>query len=376
MDDTSISLLRRITRHAVALLKARECTIGLLDEPRTSLHLVADANDENSAAHTPLPVPALVSKVVELRKPIILEHTRLNARLQLLDAGEICTLACVPLLDQGQVLGVLCASASETFTPQEINLLSLLAEQAALTLHNARQARLVEDAQRMKANFLSLITHELRSPLNSINGYLDLALEGLAGPLNEQQREFLQRARAGSEHLYALVEDLLLAARADSGQLRLTRESVNLHDLVNDALEELELTARDAEVRLSSAVPRDFPALLIDPVRVQQVLRNLLNNALQFTSKDGTVTVSARYEAARQLVQIQVTDSGCGIAPEYHERIFERFFQIPRPNGGRASGMGLGLAIVKMIVELHGGQVWVESTPGQGSTFYLTLQSI
>lgn len=376
VDGPSLALLRKIAQHARALLNAQECTVGLLDEARTNVWLVTDGNEPDNAAQTQLPLPALVGKVVEQRKPAILRHTRLNALMQPLAVDTTCDLACLPLLDQGQLLGVLCASTPETFTPQEINLLSLLAEQATLTLRNARQTRLVEEARRMKANFLSLITHELRSPLNAINGYLDLTLEGLAGPLNEQQQEFLQRARAGSEHLYALVEDLLLAARADAGQLRLTRELIHLPDLVNDALAELELTARDAEVSLCAHVPEDLPALVIDAVRVQQVLRNLLNNALQSTPKGGAVTISARYEAAENLVQIQVTDSGCGIAPEYHERIFERFFQVPRPTGGRSTGMGLGLAIVKMIVELHGGQVGVESAIGQGSTFFLTLKSL
>jgi signal transduction histidine kinase len=285
----------------------------------------------------------------------------------------------LPLLDGEQLLGVLLASSSTAFMPEKLYLLTLLAEQATLALLNARQAELVRDANRMKANFLSLVTHELRSPLNAINGYLDLTLEGLAGELNEQQREFLQRARAGSEHLYALVEDLLLASRADAGQLRLNRELVVLRDLMSDALEELELTAKDAEVTLEAEVPANFPPLFADPVRLQQVLRNLLCNALHFTPAGGRVTLTAQVaeqDEQRKRVEIRVIDTGCGIASEYHERIFERFFQVPRPEGGRASGQGLGLAIVKMIVELHGGRVWVESVPGEGSTFICLLDAL
>ncbi len=240
------------------------------------------------------------------------------------------------------------------------------------------------DVNRMKANFLSLVTHELRSPLNTINGYLDLTLEGLAGELNEQQREFLQRARAGSEHLYALIEDLLLASRADAGQLRLNREPVVLRDLLRDVLEELDLTAKDAKVSLETNLPADFPILVVDAMRMQQALRNLLCNALHCTPAGGHVTISAHVlsvqniaeDAEQERIEIRVTDTGYGIASAYHERIFERFFQVPPSEGGRVSGQGLGLAIVKMIVELHGGHVWVESVPGEGCTFILRFDTL
>src|SRR5437763_4025004 len=163
-----------------------------------------------------------------------------------------------------------------------------------LCLIIARDVTAIRDATRMKANFLSMITHELRSPLNAINGYLDLALTGIAGDLNEQQREFVQRARAGSEYLYALVEDLLLVSRADAGQLRLNPEIVRLKEIAANAIEELELLALDNGIRTSIDIPNDFPAIYADPVRIQQVLRNLISNALRFTPSGGGVNVSAR----------------------------------------------------------------------------------
>src|SRR2546421_163562 len=128
-----------------------------------------------------------------------------------------------------------------------------------------------QDATQMKANLLSMISHELRSPLNAINGFLDLALEGMAGELNEQQREFVQRARAGSEHLYALVEDLLLVARVDGGQLRLNREMISLGEIVTNAVEELELIARDNDITTKIDIADDFPQIYADAVRMQQV---------------------------------------------------------------------------------------------------------
>jgi PAS domain S-box-containing protein len=255
-----------------------------------------------------------------------------------------------------------------------------------LCLLVARDVTAIRDLTRMKANFLSMITHELRSPLNAINGYLDLALEGIAGELNEQQHEFIRRARASSEHLYALVEDLLLVSRADSGQVRLTREVTGLRGIVAHAVEELELMASDNGVAVAVDIPADLPPVYVDPVRLQQVLRNLVSNALRFTPAGGHVTVSAciinKAHEVREampgaedgeredirLLQLDVSDTGVGIAPEQQQRIFERFYQVSS-TGGRTSGQGLGLAIVKMIVELHGGEVRVTSEPGKGSTF-------
>ena len=249
----------------------------------------------------------------------------------------------------------------------------------------ARDMTAIRDVTRMKANFLSMITHELRSPINAINGYLDLALTGLAGDLNAQQREFIQRARSGSEHLYALVEDLLLVSRADSGQLRLNRGILKLQELVANSVEEMELTAADSHISIDVAIPGDFPQLYADGVRLQQVLRNLISNAIRFTPPGGSVTIAARIidaaptasnEEAQQVVAVEVRDTGCGIAPEHRERIFERFYQITQGNAGRSGGQGLGLAIVKMIVELHGGKVTVESVPGEGSAFTFTLPGL
>ena len=240
----------------------------------------------------------------------------------------------------------------------------------------------LDEIERLKAQFISMITHELRSPINTINGYLDLALEGIGGELNQQQREFVQRARAGSEHLYTLIEDLLLISRADAGQLRLNRELIRLPEIIDQAIEELELVAMDNEVTIHVEIASDFPQIYADAIRMHHVMRNLLNNALHFTPQGGDIVISScvndtptetATSGDQQHLEIQIRDTGCGIAPEYQQRIFERFYQIPIDRSGRAGGQGLGLTVTKMIVELHGGQISVESIPGKGSNFTLTL---
>jgi len=198
----------------------------------------------------------------------------------------------------------------------------------------------------------------------------------------------VQRARAGSEHLYALIEDLLLISRADAGQLRLTPQAINLLEVVANAVEDLQLIATDNGIVTMIEIASDFPQICADLVRLQQVLRNLISNALRFTQPGGDVIISARVinnssdnlstaatgtmEDQRQ-IEVQVRDTGFGIASEYQEQIFDRFYQIPMGNAGRSAGLGLGLTIAKMIIQLHGGQVAVESMPGAGSTFKFTL---
>ena len=233
-----------------------------------------------------------------------------------------------------------------------------------------------------------MITHELRSPINTINGYLDLVLEGIAGELNQQQREFVQRARAGSEHLYTLIEDLLLISRADAGQLRLNRDLIRLPEIIDHAIEELELIAMDNEISIRLEIAIDFPQMYADAIRVQHVLRNLINNALRFTPPGGNVIISAcvnntptetpsttlvTIKGDKQHVEVHICDTGYGIEPEYQTRIFERFYQIRTADSAKVGGQGLGLTVAKMIVELHGGLISVESMPGSGSTFLCTF---
>jgi signal transduction histidine kinase len=306
----------------------------------------------------------------------------LDVYLQVCPAGSVGTLACVPLFVGETLAGALLASSADraAFTESRQRLLLVLAEQAALEINNIYQSRCARNAEHVRNKFLSLVTHELRAPFNSINGYLDLLLEGLAGELTAQQQEFVARARAGSEYLYALLEDLLLIARADAGQLRLKREPVVLSEVVHEVLEGQKLAARDADIVLQVSLSPVLPRLYADPVRLQQILRNLLGNAVRFTAAGGRVLLQARVlpsllgEEVRW-VEISVQDTGYGIAPEYQERIFERFFQISA-GGGRVSGQGLGLAVVKMLVELHDGSVQVESHIGQGSVFRFTLPAL
>jgi signal transduction histidine kinase len=298
----------------------------------------------------------------------------------------------VPFIAKNVLYGVLWMTRAAPFSSDEFRQMRHLGTMAAAALEHMALSQQIQEKQeemkRMQARFLSTIGHELRAPINTINGYLDLLLEGMAGELDEQQHEFIQRARSGSEHLYALLENLLLISRADAGQLYLNQAIIRLPEVIENAVEEMELTARDNDLTVEVEIAPNLPRLYADTIRLQQALRNLLSNALRFTPTGGRVTISARLaepsiararidgdiDEEERHVELVVSDTGIGIAPEKLQRIFERFFQITAEESrGRASGQGLGLAIVKMIIELHGGSVTVESQPEKGSAFICTL---
>lgn len=235
-----------------------------------------------------------------------------------------------------------------------------------------RDVTAAREMDQMKANFLSMVSHELRSPLQAISGYLDLALAGLGGELTSKQAEFVRRARAGSEHMTALVDDLLLVSRRDAGEFSLHQRETNLASIVGEVGQELELIAEVAGVRLVVDLPDEPVMAQVDGPRLSQVARNLVTNAIKFTPTGGTVTLSLAVEEDH--IALRVRDTGIGIAPEHVEKIFDRFYQVSdnRANS-RAQGQGLGLAIVRIIVEGHGGVITVDTAPREGSEFTVNL---
>jgi GAF domain-containing protein len=224
-------ILQKIVENAAALLEVSNCSVTLSDTEGITIVMRAALHNQGRS-HRPTRSrlsEGVIDWVTEHREPLIINDVRLDPRFKRLGRTLLGSVLCVPLIYQDDFMGTLIASSQQTnaFSPRQVQILTVFAEQAVLAMTNARLAEQLHEAIRVKAKFLSMVTHELRSPLNAINGYLDLTLTGVAGELNQQQREFLQRARAGSEHLYALLEDLLLLSRADAGQLHLKREEIS-----------------------------------------------------------------------------------------------------------------------------------------------------
>jgi PAS domain S-box-containing protein len=242
-------------------------------------------------------------------------------------------------------------------------------KQAETELREARQ--IAESANRAKSEFLASMSHELRSPLNTIMGYTQLLAEEAVGSLNEKQRRFLGHIGKDSQHLLNLINDILDLSKIESGRLELRRESYKLQPLLNDVLSMLRPAAVEKQIHLEKD---DHPEAAIsgDILRTKQVLINLLSNALKFTPAGGAVTVHAFQDGEQ--VAICVADTGIGIPQEQLHAIFGRFHQVnSTQQGQKQQGTGLGLAITKSLVEQMGGRIWVESEIGKGSRFTFTL---
>jgi signal transduction histidine kinase len=221
--------------------------------------------------------------------------------------------------------------------------------------------------EQLRRNMVSDVAHELRTPLTNIRGYLEAAKDGLVQPDAALVDNLYEEAIL----LNRLVNDLQELAQAEAGQLRLERLPVKMDDVIRTTVEVLGPRAEACDISLVVRVPDDLPLVKADLHRVGQVLRNLLNNALDFTPQGGQVTVTAEPDGA--WVSVQVQDTGPGIAPDHLPYVFERFYRVDPSRTRTTGGAGLGLAIVKQLVEAHGGRVWVKSTLGAGATFGFTL---
>ena len=226
------------------------------------------------------------------------------------------------------------------------------------------------EVDRLKSDFVSIVSHELRTPLTSIKGYLDLVLMGAAGPINKQQASFLEIAKANADRLNALVSDLLDISRIESGKAVLDLKVTSLSEIIHQVAQGLEHEFEARGLTLHVDVPPNLPEILADPVRVTQILNNLLSNAYKYTQKGGA-TIRARLTSSA--IQVEIADTGIGISKEDREKVFGRFFRAEDSLVRQQPGTGLGLNITKSLVEMHGGRIWLESEPEKGTTFSFTL---
>jgi signal transduction histidine kinase/CheY-like chemotaxis protein len=226
------------------------------------------------------------------------------------------------------------------------------------------------ELDRMKSDFVSMVSHELRTPMTAIKGYVDLIDSGTAGAITKMQGEFLQIIRSNVGRLTSLVGDLLDLSRIEAGKIQLRFTPVAVPELVRQVAQTLKNQYEEKGLALELDLRDDLPTAYGDADRIIQVLTNLMSNACKYTPQ-GQVVVRARVDG--EFIRVDVQDSGLGISTEAQVRLFTRFYRVRTPETDAISGTGLGLSIVKSLVELHGGQVWVESAPGQGSTFSFTV---
>ena len=228
----------------------------------------------------------------------------------------------------------------------------------------------LKELDRIKSEFVTTVSHDLRSPLTAILGYVDLI--GRTGEVSEQQREFIQRVRTSVEHITALISDLLDLGRIEAG-LDSARETTPLPSLARYAVETLRGAAEHRKLTLETDLPEDLPMVTGDPIRLRQMIANLLENAIKYTPPGGRVRIEALAEADQ--VILRIVDNGPGIPPAEQPYLFDKFFRasnVPED----VAGTGLGLSIVKSIVDSHDGRIWVESALGKGSRFTVVLPAV
>jgi signal transduction histidine kinase len=225
-----------------------------------------------------------------------------------------------------------------------------------------------------KDEFLSHVSHELRSPLTAVRQFVSILLDGLAGELNSEQRQYLEIVLRNVKQLHSMINDLFEVSGVQTGKLKIDLQCTSASDAVAYTVNTLQGAAAAKGIILPSDIERTWPSVCADPARVRQILVILVDNAIKFTPHNGTVKVRTRiFDEDPAFLLLEVSDSGCGIDPDMTERIFERLFQASDPASADHNGLGLGLYICKDLVTRQGGSIWANSVLGQGSVFSVTL---
>jgi two-component system phosphate regulon sensor histidine kinase PhoR len=236
-----------------------------------------------------------------------------------------------------------------------------------LVLHEITELRRLE---RVRQDFVANVSHEFRTPLTAIQGFAETLLGGaLEDPAN--RRRFVEIIREHAGRLARLTEDLLELSRIEAGELKLEFQPVSVQQLVGSCAETVGMKAKAKRLAVELMIPEGLPAVRGDPNRLQEVLQNLLDNAVQYTPPGGRVAASAAVTDGQ--IVITVADTGIGIPQAEQSRIFERFYRVDAARSREAGGTGLGLSIARHIVEAHGGRIWVESAVGEGSRFHFSI---
>jgi signal transduction histidine kinase len=319
-------------------------------------------------------------EVVNSGSVLVIEDIPTEGRMKGFKEEGAQSVIAVPLAARGEIYGVI-AVATRTrrhFAPTEVRLIESIGAEIGMAVQKSRlleetqrQAEKLEEANKLHADFSAMIAHDLRSPLHTIIGASEMMKDGLLGPLNEDQKNWLDRIKNNATGLINLVSDFLDVSKLESGRIELSRAEINIADLVHNTLQNFTPLATSKNITLTCVADESMLPIRADRRRLDQVLTNLVSNAVKFTGSGGAIEVRLRTDT--EGLRVEVEDSGVGIPHDEIETLFQKYRQVKSLTVPAQEGTGLGLVICKMIVEAHGGKIWVDSEEGKGATFTFTL---
>jgi len=380
------TVLNTLTESAARLCEADMASMHR--QEGTNYHAVATYGGPPAHREASLNIPfeagrgSVIGRTVVERKPIQVADVLADPEYSFREVQQrvgFRTVLGVPLLREGHPIGavVLMREAVRPFTDKQIDLATTFADQAGIAIENVRlfdeiqdKSRQLEEASQHKSQFLANMSHELRTPLNAILGYTELMADGAYGEPSEKMLGILKRLEANGKHLLGLINDVLDLSKIEAGQLVLELSDYSVQDIAHTVRSTLEPLATDKKLAFKVEIPSELPPGHGDGRRLTQVLINLVGNAIKFTD---TGEVAIKAEANNGSFHVSVRDTGPGISAADQAKLFQEFQQADNAITRKKGGTGLGLAISKRIIEMHGGRIWVESQPGQGSTFAFTL---
>ena len=308
----------------------------------------------NPATSEPIPVEAIAGKVLtesgELTAVVTILHDRREA------------------LERAKLYEQLKAASDEL----QARVQAATAELATQNELLRRQAIELEQASRLKSQFLANMSHEFRTPLNAILGYTHMLLQGVAGDLLPAVKRQLQRIDSNGRHLMTIINEILDITRIEAGKMPMQLSEFNLNELVPEVMTELDPVIARSKLTVTPRLCPELPTIYSDRQKVKQIIVNLLSNALKFTHEGG-ISINVGYDPVERTATVSVSDTGIGISPEHHEKIFEDFRQVDDSPSRQYGGTGLGLAICRRLAMALGGRITLESAMGIGSTFMLTI---
>lgn len=361
---------------AIQLTQADAGSIGLITQDKETkeryLRLLAHRGSAEQEPNEQVPeTHPVLAQVLATGRAVLLNNTTPE---QSVDGSAAATQLAVPIRREGKVTGLITLENQTTtniFNQEDTAFVARLADRAAVAIHNSSLYEEIHRVNNAKSQFVSLVAHELRVPMTSIKGYADLMNKGLAGPLNDQQKNFMDVILRNLDRMSVLIRDLSDINQIESGRMKFEMSPFDLQLVVKDVVGSLREAMESRQQTYEVQLAPELPEVYADRTRMGQVLTNLVSNAHKYTPDRGRVTVSISQQDG--FARVDVVDTGIGIREEEQQKLFSQFFRSEDSAVRAQAGWGLGLSIVKMMVEAQGGQISFQSVYGQGSTFSFTV---